>query len=361
MNLFGDKTVEYYNIDRIAAKPAEERITLGIESSCDETAAAILLGGRELLADVISTQVPIHRKYGGVVPEIASRNHILNVLPVVDEALKRADMKLSDIDQIAVTYGPGLVGALLVGVAAAKSLAYALEIPLIGVNHLEGHIFANFLSAPNLKPPFVALVASGGHTALVHVADYDSFRLLGQTRDDAAGEAFDKVARVMGLPYPGGPEIDRLAKEGDPHAIDFPKALAKGGYEFSFSGLKSAVLNYLNSQKLKNIPVNNADVAASFQQTVIAILVDKSLSALRETGLDTLVLAGGVAANSALEDELRQATGAAGYKFFFPSRRMCTDNAAMIACRGYYQSLSRDYEYTPLTLNAVPGLSLSDR
>ena len=192
--------MEYYNKDRIAAKPAEERITLGIESSCDETAAAILRGGRELLADVRSIQVAIHRKYGGVVPEIASRNHILNVLPVVDEALKQADMKLSDIDQIAVTYGPGLVGALLVGVAAAKSLAYALEIPLIGVNHLEGHIFANFLSAPDLKPPFVALVVSGGHTALVHVADYDSFRLLGQTRDDAAGEAFDKVARVMGLP-----------------------------------------------------------------------------------------------------------------------------------------------------------------
>lgn len=353
--------MEYFDRERIASKPAEERITLGIESSCDETAAAVLRGGRGLLADVISTQVPIHRKFGGVVPEIASRNHILNVLPVVDEAVKQAGLKLADIDQIAVTCGPGLVGALLVGVAAAKSLAWSLDVPLIGVNHLEGHIFANFLSSPDLMPPFVALVASGGHTALVHVLDYDRFRLLGQTRDDAAGEAFDKVARVMGLPYPGGPEIDRLSKEGNPQAIDFPKALARDGYEFSFSGLKSAVLNYLNSQKLKNIPVHKADVAASFQQAVIAILVEKSLAALRETGLDTLALAGGVAANSALEAELRRATGEAGYKFYFPNRRLCTDNAAMIACRGYYQSLTDNYEHNDLTLNAVPGLSLSDR
>lgn len=352
--------MEYFDRERLAAKPPEERITLGIESSCDETAAAVLRGGRELLADVISTQVPIHRKFGGVVPEIASRNHILNVLPVVEEAVKRAGLRLTEVDQIAVTYGPGLVGALLVGVAAAKSLAFSLGVPLIGVNHLEGHIFANFLSSPDLTPPFVALVASGGHTALVHVSDYDRFRLLGQTRDDAAGEAFDKVARVMGLPYPGGPEIDRLAREGDPQAVDFPKALAKGGYEFSFSGLKSAVLNYLNSQKLKNISVNKADVAASFQQAVISILVEKSLAALRETGLDTLALAGGVAANSALEGELRRATGEAGYKFYFPNRRLCTDNGAMIACRGYYQSLTGDYD-KDLILNAVPGLSLSDR
>lgn len=352
--------MEYFDRERLAAKPPEERITLGLESSCDETAAAVLRGGRELLADVISTQVPIHRKFGGVVPEIASRNHILNVLPVVEEAVKRAGLTLAEVDQIAVTYGPGLVGALLVGVAAAKSLAFSLGVPLIGVNHLEGHIFANFLSSPDLTPPFVALVASGGHTALVHVSDYDRFRLLGQTRDDAAGEAFDKVARVMGLPYPGGPEIDRLAREGDPQAVDFPKALARGGYEFSFSGLKSAVLNYLNSQKLKNISVNKADVAASFQQAVISILVEKSLAALRETGLDTLVLAGGVAANSALEGELRRAAGEADYKFYFPNRRLCTDNAAMIACRGYYQSLTGDYD-KDLTLNAVPGLSLSDR
>lgn len=352
--------MEYFDRERLAAKPPEERITLGLESSCDETAAAVLRGGRELLADVISTQVPIHRKFGGVVPEIASRNHILNVLPVVEEAVKRAGLTLAEVDQIAVTYGPGLVGALLVGVAAAKSLAFSLGVPLIGVNHLEGHIFANFLSSPDLTPPFVALVASGGHTALVHVSDYDRFRLLGQTRDDAAGEAFDKVARVMGLPYPGGPEIDRLAREGDPQAVDFPKALAKRGYEFSFSGLKSAVLNYLNSQKLKNISVNKADVAASFQQAVISILVEKSLAALRETGLDTLALAGGVAANSALEGELRRATGEAGYKFYFPNRRLCTDNGAMIACRGYYQSLTGDYD-KDLILNAVPGLSLSDR
>ena len=340
-------------------KKPEERLTLGIESSCDETAAAVLRGGRELLSNIISTQIPIHQKFGGVVPEIASRKHIVNVMPVVDEALRTAGVKLSDIDQIAVTYGPGLVGALLVGVSAAKALAFAQDIPLIGVNHLEGHIFANFLSAPGLKPPFMALVVSGGHTALVEVRDYNKFRMMGQTRDDAAGEAFDKVARVMGLPYPGGPQIDRLAKEGNPKAIDFPRALVKSGdYEFSFSGLKSAVLNYLNAQKMKNIEVNRADVAASFQDAVIEVLIAKALEAMRETKLDTLVLAGGVAANSVLEERLRSAAEENGINFFFPSRILCTDNAAMIACRGYYQSLSD--RFSDLYLNAVPGLGLND-
>ncbi|MBQ4152650.1 MAG: tRNA (adenosine(37)-N6)-threonylcarbamoyltransferase complex transferase subunit TsaD [Schwartzia sp.] len=337
----------------------EERLTLGIESSCDETAAAVLRGGRELLSNIISTQIPIHQKFGGVVPEIASRKHIVNVMPVVDEALRTAGVKLSDIDQIAVTYGPGLVGALLVGVSAAKALAFAQDIPLIGVNHLEGHIFANFLSAQELKPPFMALVVSGGHTALVEVKDYNKFRMMGQTRDDAAGEAFDKVARVMGLPYPGGPQIDRLAKEGNPKAIDFPRALVKSGdYEFSFSGLKSAVLNYLNAQKMKNIEVNRADVAASFQDAVIEVLIAKALEAMRETNMDTLVLAGGVAANSMLEDRLRAAAEKNGIKFYFPSRILCTDNAAMIACRGYYQAL--DGGFSDLYLNAVPGLGLND-
>ena len=281
----------------------DNSLTLGIESSCDETSVAILRGGREILANVISTQIPIHQKFGGVVPEIASRKHIVNIMPVLDEALHKANVTLKDIDRIAVAYGPGLVGALLVGVSAAKTLAFALDKPLIGVNHLEGHIFANFLSTPELQPPFMALVVSGGHTSLVHVKDYNHFSLMGQTRDDAAGEAFDKVARVMGLPYPGGPQIDKLAKEGNPDAIDFPMALnEKGNYEFSFSGLKSAVLNYLNNMKAKRIEINKADVAASFQKSVVNILVHKAVEAARQTNMTKLVLAGGVAANSSLED-----------------------------------------------------------
>lgn len=337
----------------------KELLTLGIESSCDETSAAVLRGGRELLSNVISTQIPVHQKFGGVVPEIASRKHIVNIMPVIDEALRKAEVSLEDIDQIAVTYGPGLVGALLVGVSAAKSLAFALNKPLIGVNHLEGHIFANFLSTPELEPPFMALVVSGGHTSLVDVNGYNSFRLMGQTRDDAAGEAFDKVARVMGLPYPGGPQIDRLAQMGDPKAIDFPRALQeKGNYEFSFSGLKSAVLNYLNSMKLKNIEVNKNDVAASFQDAVIEVLIAKSMEALKEAGKDVLVLAGGVAANSSLEGRLREAAEKNGIKFYFPSKVLCTDNAAMIACRGYYQAQAGIY--SNLHLNAVPGLDLED-
>ena len=338
---------------------SEELLTLGIESSCDETAAAVLRGGRTLLSNVISTQIPLHRKYGGVVPEIASRRHIVNVMPVIDAALKQSGVALSDINQIAVTYGPGLAGALLVGVSAAKALAFAQNVPIIGVNHLEGHIFANFLSHMELVPPFIALVVSGGHTALIHVRDYNHFTLMGQTRDDAAGEAFDKVARVLGLPYPGGPEIDKIAAEGDENAIDFPQALReRGNYEFSFSGLKSAVLNYLNEMKMKHIEVNQADVAASFQKAVIEVLVQKSLEALNEVKLDTLALAGGVAANSALEVRLREAAEKQDIRFYFPSKTLCTDNAAMIACRGYYQSKAG--HFSGLRLNAVPGLSLAD-
>ena len=337
----------------------EARLTLGIETSCDETAAAVLSGGRTLLSNVIATQIPVHQKFGGVVPEIASRHHIVNIMPVIDEALRQAGVELAAIDQVAVTYGPGLVGALLVGVSAAKALAFARDIPLIGVNHLEGHIFANFLSAPELAPPFVALVVSGGHTALVRVDGYNCFSLLGQTRDDAAGEAFDKVARVMGLPYPGGPQIDRLAAEGDATAIDFPRALRdSGNYEFSFSGLKSAVLNYLNEQKMKGEAINKADVAASFQQAVIEVLAVKAAEALGETGMKALVLAGGVAANSALEGRLRQMAAERGIAFYYPSRILCTDNAAMIACRGYYQA--REGRFSDLHLNAVPNLGLSD-
>lgn len=338
----------------------DNTLTLGIESSCDETSVAILRGGREILANVISTQIPIHQKFGGVVPEIASRKHIVNIMPVLDEALHKANVTLKNIDRIAVAYGPGLVGALLVGVSAAKTLAFALDKPLIGVNHLEGHIFANFLSTPKLEPPFMALVVSGGHTSLVHVKDYNHFRLMGQTRDDAAGEAFDKVARVMGLPYPGGPQIDKLAKEGNPDAINFPMALnEKGNYEFSFSGLKSAVLNYLNSMKLKHIEINKADVAASFQKSVVNILVHKAVEAARQTNMTKLVLAGGVAANSSLEGNLQAACKERGLEFYYPNRVLCTDNAAMIACRGYYQALAGDFANS--NLNAIPYLELTDK
>ena len=337
----------------------ENVITLAIESSCDETSAAVLRGGRNILSNVISTQIPIHQKFGGVVPEIASRKHIVNIMPVIDEALREAKLTLKDIDQVAVTYGPGLVGALLVGVSAAKALAFTLDVPLIGVNHLEGHIFANFLSEPDLEPPFMALVVSGGHTALVKVLDYNHFLLMGQTRDDAAGEAFDKIARVMGLPYPGGPQIDKLAKEGNPLAIDFPRALMnEGNYEFSFSGLKSAVLNYLNSQQQKHIEINKADVAASFQYAVVEVLVEKAFEALHEAGMNTLVLAGGVAANSSLEGKLRERAAKENIRFCYPSRILCTDNAAMIGARGFYQAKAG--KYSDLYLNAVPALTLTD-
>ena len=336
-------------------KDVQEKLTLGIETSCDETSAAVLRGTRDLRSCVIATQIPIHQKYGGVVPEIASRNHILSILPVVEQSLEEANVRLADIDQVAVTYGPGLVGALLVGVSAAKALAFSLGVPLIGVNHLEGHIFANFLATEELTPPFMALVVSGGHTALVDVADYETFRQMGRTRDDAAGEAFDKVARVMGLPYPGGPEIDKLAREGDPAAIDFPRALAQeGNYEFSFSGLKSAVLNYINSEKMKGRELNKADIAASFQSAVVEILVHKAFEAIREAGRDTLVLAGGVAANKALEQRLRETAAAKGVRYLYPPPRLCTDNAAMIACRGAYQAAAG--KCCDLYLNAVPGL-----
>lgn len=340
-------------------KDEENRLTLAVESSCDETAAAVLKGGRTILSNIISTQIPVHRKFGGVVPEIASRRHIVNIMPVIDEAVRQAGVGLRDVDQIAVTYGPGLVGALLVGVSAAKALAFALDVPLIGVNHLEGHIFANFLSTADLEPPFLALVVSGGHTALVHVKGYNRFTLMGQTRDDAAGEAFDKVARVMGLPYPGGPQIDRLAREGNPLAIDFPQALrGDGSYEFSFSGLKSAVLNYLNSMQQKGAEIRRADVAASFQRAVVEILALKSFEALEEAKMDTLVLAGGVAANSSLENRLREEAERRKLRFVYPSPVLCTDNAAMIACRGFYQA--RAGKFSDGYLNAVPGLSLSD-
>ena len=328
--------------------------TLALETSCDETSAAVIEDGRHILSNIISTQVPIHRKFGGVVPEIASRQHIEYVMPVIKEALDEAKVSLQAIDHIGVTYGPGLVGALLVGVAAAKALSFALDKPLVGVNHMEGHIFANFLSNPGLEPPFLTLVVSGGHTQLVKINGYNSFELLGQTRDDAAGEAFDKIARVMGYPYPGGPQIDALAKED---AIVFPKALhEKHNFEFSFSGLKSAVLNYLHTQEQRHETYDPKDVAASFQKTVVETLVEKTMDAAQCTGMKKIALAGGVAANSGLSAAMAAACAKRGYSLYKPSKILCTDNGAMIGCRAYY--MAQAGIFADLTLNAKPALSI---
>lgn len=338
-------------------KEKNHSLILGLETSCDETSAAVIADGRKILSNIISSQVPVHQKFGGVVPEIASRKHIENVIPVVDQALKEAGVTLSDISAIGVTYGPGLVGALLVGVAAAKALSFAASIPLIGVNHLEGHIFANFLEHPEIVPPFTALVVSGGHTSLVHVKDYNDLTLLGQTRDDAAGEAFDKVARVLNLPYPGGPHIDRLSKDGNPEAINFPRALTnRDSFEFSFSGLKSAVLNHINNAEQRGDNVNHNDLAASFQAAVVDVLVSKTIHAARNCGVERIVLAGGVAANSHLKERLQAECRKEGLILNYPPPILCTDNAAMIACRAYYQYQAG--EYASLRLNAVPSLKL---
>ncbi len=330
---------------------------LAFETSCDETSCAVIEDGRKILSNIISTQVPIHKKFGGVVPEIASRHHIEDVLPVAMEALTEASCDWKDIDAVAVTEGPGLVGALLVGVAAAKAAAWALDKPLIGVNHMEGHIFANFLQNPDLEPPFLALVVSGGHTMLVVVRDYNTFELLGETRDDAVGEAFDKIARIMGYPYPGGPHIDRLAKQGNSHAIPFPTPLHKEhSFDFSFSGLKSAVINYLHTKEMKKETVSNEDVAASFQYTVVNTLVTKAMEAMEKTKLTTIVLAGGVAANSGLREELKKECDKRNFRMSYPDSILCTDNGAMIGCRAYYMAQIGDY--ADLTLNANPRLPL---
>ena len=329
---------------------------LGIESSCDETAAAVVKNGREVLSNIISSQIVIHRKFGGVVPEIASRKHIENIMPVIDAALREAKVTLEQIDAVAVTYGPGLVGALLVGLSAAKALAWATNKPLIGVNHLEGHVFANFLADETLKPPFMALVVSGGHTALLKVTSYNSFELLGQTRDDAAGEAFDKIARVMGLPYPGGPEIERLALGGNAEAMHFPLAKLDKPYEFSFSGLKSAVINYLHNQEQAGREVNRSDVAASFQRAVVDALVKQAVLAMQATGYEKIVLAGGVSANKTLQNTLAQAMEGIGAQLVHPTPILCTDNAVMIACRGYF--MYQAGMQSPLDLNANPSLKL---
>ncbi len=333
---------------------------LAIESSCDETAAAVVVNGREVRSNVISSQIATHTLYGGVVPEIASRKHIEKIDQVIEEALGEAKMTLDDIDAIGVTYGPGLVGALLVGVAEAKAISYARNIPLIGVHHIEGHISANYIENKELEPPFLCLVVSGGHTHLVKVNDYGKYDILGRTRDDAAGEAFDKVARAIGLGYPGGPKIEKVAKEGNPEAIDFPRGkVADGVYDFSFSGLKSAVLNYLNGCRMKEIEINQADVAASFQKAVTDVLVEHAMHAIDEYKLDKFAIAGGVASNQTLRQALQEACEKKGVQFYHPSPILCTDNAAMIGAAAYYDFLAG--KRAGLDLNAIPNLKLGEQ
>lgn len=338
----------------------EKEITiLGIESSCDETAAAVVVSGRKVLSNEISSQIDIHTLYGGVVPEIASRKHVERINQVIREALRRADRGLSDLDAIAVTYGPGLVGALLVGVSAAKAISFASGIPLIGVHHIEGHISANYIAAPDLEPPFLCLVVSGGHTHLVIVRDYGKYEILGRTMDDAAGEAFDKVARAVGLGYPGGPKIDKAAREGNPDAIHFPRGKVEdSAYDFSFSGLKSAVLNYLNTEAMAGRSVCVPDVAASFQKSVVEVLVGHAMAAAEKYHCRKFALAGGVASNTALRAAAKEACKERGITFYCPPPILCTDNAAMIGCAGYYDYL-RGIR-SGLDLNAVPNLALGE-
>lgn len=335
-------------------------LILAIESSCDETAAAVVKNGRSVLSNVISSQIDLHKLYGGVVPEIASRKHIEKINQVIEEALREADATLDDLDAIAVTYGPGLVGALLVGVAEAKAISFAKDIPLVGVHHIEGHISANYIENLDLEPPFLCLVVSGGHTHLVIVKDYGEFEILGRTRDDAAGEAFDKVARAIGLGYPGGPKIDKLSKQGNAYAMDFPKAkVADAPYDFSFSGVKSAVLNHLNKCKMMGEPIVEADIAASFQRCVVEVLVDHAIAAAKDYHISKLAIAGGVASNQTLRGAMKQACENNGIQFYYPSPIFCTDNAAMIGVAGYYEYIKGTRH--GWDLNAVPNLKLGER
>ena len=333
---------------------------LAIESSCDETAAAVVKNGREVLSNIISSQIALHTLYGGVVPEIASRKHIEKINQVIEAALAEAKMTLGDMTAVAVTYGPGLVGALLVGVAEAKAIAYGAKKPLVGVHHIEGHVSANFIEHPDLEPPFVCLIVSGGHTHLVIVRDYGEFEIIGRTMDDAAGEAFDKVARAVGLGYPGGPKVDRAAKEGNPHAIEFPRARVGGSeYDFSFSGMKSAVLNYINQAQMKGETISVPDLCASFQNAVVDVLVSRAVAAAKEFGYDKLAIAGGVASNSALREGMRKACEREGLKLYYPSPIYCTDNAAMIGAAAYYEYING--ARAGWDLNAVPNLKLGER
>ena len=335
-------------------------LILAIESSCDETAASVVKNGRTVLSNVISSQIELHKLYGGVVPEIASRKHIEKINQVIEEALSQANVTLDDLDAIGVTYGPGLVGALLVGVAEAKAISYAKKLPLVGVHHIEGHVSANYIEHPDLEPPFMCLIVSGGHTHLVIVKDYGEFEILGRTRDDAAGEAFDKVARAIGLGYPGGPKIDKLSKEGNPDAIVFPKAkLESGPYDFSFSGVKSAVLNHINHCKMQGEGICEADIAASFQKAVVDTLTEKAVKAAKEYKMDKLAIAGGVASNGSLREAMKCACEKEGILFYYPSPIFCTDNAAMIGVAAYYEYKKGTRH--GLDLNAVPNLKLGER
>lgn len=338
---------------------AEVKI-LAIESSCDETAAAVVVNGRDVRSNVISSQIDIHTLYGGVVPEIASRKHIERINQVIGQALDTAEMTLDDMDAIAVTYGPGLVGALLVGVAEAKAIAYAKKLPLLGVHHIEGHISANYIENKELEPPFLCLVVSGGHTHLVNVCDYGIYEVIGATRDDAAGEAFDKAARAIGLGYPGGPKIEKAALLGNADAIAFPRAKVGGSdYDFSFSGLKSAVLNYLNGCRMKQIPIVQEDVAASFQKAVVDVLVGHAAHAMEQYGAEKFAIAGGVASNMMLRDRMKEACEQRGVRFYYPSPVLCTDNAAMIGAAAYYDYIAGRRD--DWSLNAVPNLKLGRR
>ena len=335
----------------------EKKYILAIESSCDETSAAVVVNGREVLSNIIASQIDTHKKFGGVVPEVASRMHIEVISGVVQEALEEAGVTLQDIDAIGVTYGPGLVGALLVGLQFAKGLAFSTKKPLVGVNHIEGHICANYIQHKDLKPPFVSLVVSGGHTFIVHVKDYGVYEVIGQTRDDAAGEAYDKVARALGLGYPGAPKIDKLAREGNPDSIAFPKAnFHDKSLDFSFSGVKSAVLNYLNKAKMQNVEVNKADVAASFQKAVIEVLKDNVMETCKSRNVKKIAIAGGVASNSALRETIMNAASKKGIEVLFPAPVLCTDNAAMIGSAAYFNLVNG--KISDLNLNAKPNLKL---
>lgn len=346
-------------VRRIGWDQLNDLIVLGIETSCDETSASIVKNGRTILSNVISTQIDFHKKFGGVVPEIASRKHIELVIPVINEAIEKAELSLKDVDLVGVTYGPGLVGALLVGLSSAKALAYALRKPLIGVHHIEGHIAANYLENEELEPPFVCLVASGGHSHIVYVEDYCKFEILGQTRDDAAGEAFDKIARALGLGYPGGPLIDNAAKAGNSEAIRFPRVhFQDKSLDFSFSGLKTAVLNYMNIANQKGEKLNIEDISASFQQAVVDILVENSISAALSKKVKHLTIAGGVAANSLLRRQMKETAIMHGIDVSYPRPILCTDNAAMIACAAYYDFLQG--KVSDLELNAIPSLRLGE-
>ena len=332
-------------------------VTFAIESSCDETAAAVMLDGREMLSNVISSQIDVHKLYGGVVPEIASRHHLENINMVAARALEEASVSMEEVDMIGVTYGPGLVGALLIGIATAKAYALAAGKPLVGVHHIHGHICANYVEHKDLEPPFMALVISGGHTNIVEVTGYNKCRVLGSTRDDAAGEAYDKVARVLGLGYPGGPLIDKLAKEGDPHSVEFKRVfLEKGSLDFSFSGIKTGVLNYVNSERQAGREINTADVAAGFQAAVLDVIVAKTVGAAVDMDKDKIVIAGGVAANSMLRQMMEAECSRRGIKLYCPTPLMCTDNAAMIGCAAYYKYTEQGAD--DLTLDAVPNLEL---